>query len=82
MSTCDETIELLIQNDKEHQVFMYLFELQESGVTNMFGAAAYIIRQPQFNDISLTEAEMYVNKWMMNYEAIKAELAPQTIMLK
>ena len=82
MSTCDETIELLIQNDKEHQVFMYLFELQESGVTNMFGAAAYIIRQPQFNDISLTEAETYVNKWMMNYEAIKAELAPQTVLLK
>jgi hypothetical protein len=82
MSFSEPTVELLIQNDKEHAVFMYLFELQESGETNMFGAAAYIIRQPQFSEISLIEAETLVNKWMNNYESIKTELAPDTIQMK
>jgi hypothetical protein len=75
-------VELLIQGEQEHAVFEYLFELQESGVTNMFGAAAYIIRHPQFTKIMLMDAEMMVNKWMNNYEAIKAEMAPQTIQMK
>lgn len=77
-----EQVELLIQGEQEHAVFEYLFELQESGVTNMFGAAAYIIRHPQFSMIKLTDAEMIVNKWMNNYDAIKAEIAPQTIKMK
>jgi hypothetical protein len=77
-----ESIELLIQNDEERDVFEYLFELQDSGVTNMFGAAAYIIRHPKFSNITLVGAEDLVNKWMTNYEAIKAELASTVIHLK
>ena len=71
MTTCDETIELLIQNDTEMMVFEYLFELQNSGETNMFGAAAYIICQAQFSNITIDKAEELVNRWMKNWQAIK-----------
>ena len=71
MSTCDETIELLIQNDTEMMVFEYLFELQKSGVTNMFGAAAYVIRKDIFSNITIDKAEELVNRWMKNWQAIK-----------
>lgn len=67
-------VELLIGNDEEHAVFTYLFELQESGKTNMFGAAAYIVNQPQFKDISIENAINLVKKWMDNYDALKAAL--------
>ena len=72
MSTYDETIELLIQNDTEMMVFEYLFELQKSGVTNMFGAAAYVIRKDIFSNITIDKAEELVNRWMKNWQAIKA----------
>ena len=72
MSTYDETIELLIQNDTEMIVFEYLFELQKSGVTNMFGAAAYVIRKDIFSNITIDKAEELVNRWMKNWQAIKA----------
>lgn len=67
-------VELLIANDEEHAVFTYLFELQESGKTNMFGAAAYIINQPQFKTISIDLAINLVKKWMDNYEALRVAL--------
>jgi len=70
-TTNDEMIELLIQNDSEMIVFEYLFELQASGVTNMFGAAAYIIRQAQFSYLTIDKAEELVNRWMKNWQAIK-----------
>jgi hypothetical protein len=71
-SSNDEKIELLIQNDSEMVVFEYLFKLQESGMTNMFGAAAYIIRQAQFSYLTIDKAEELVNRWMTNWQAIKA----------
>ena len=70
-SSNDEKIELLIQNDSEMIVFEYLFKLQESGMTNMFGAAAYIIRQAQFSYLTIDKAEELVNRWMTNWQAIK-----------
>jgi len=70
-SSNDEKIELLIQNDSEMVVFEYLFKLQESGMTNMFGAAAYIIRQAQFSYLTIDKAEELVNRWMTNWQAIK-----------
>jgi hypothetical protein len=70
MSNSDK-LELLIQNDQEEAVFTYLFQLQESGKTNMFGAAAYIIRQPQFSNIDLNQAVLLVNKWIENYKALQ-----------
>ena len=45
----------------EQQVFKYLDELRESGVTNMFGAAPYIVRE---FDIPTKEARTLLKKWM------------------
>ena len=45
----------------EQQVFEYLDELRESGVTNMFGATPYIVRE---FDISTKEARTLLKKWM------------------
>ncbi len=72
----------VILNDEEKAVFEYLFELQESGQTNMFGAAAYIIRAPQFAALGITKATDLVQKWMNNYDAIKVALAADTIEMK
>lgn len=75
------SIELLIQNDDEEAVFNYLFELEETG-TNMFGAAAYIIRQERFNHISLIKAQDMVITWMENYDKLKVSMAKEIIILK
>jgi hypothetical protein len=72
----------LIANETEQLVFEYLFRLQESGATNMFGAAAYIVKQPEFSKLSVSEAIELVNKWMNNYDAILKALSPHTIELK
>jgi len=49
----------------QEQVFEFLDELQESGVTNMFGAGSYV--QKEYG-ISINEANNYVSEWMMTYE--------------
>jgi len=54
------------------QVYAYLFDLQESGVTNMFGAVPYIMCQ--FPDLSQSEAREALFYWMDNYEKLKVEL--------
>jgi len=64
----------IITDDIEKAVFTYLFDLQKSGQTNMFGAAAYINKQPQFAALDTDRANVLVQKWMTNYRAIKAEL--------
>ena len=53
----------------DEKVYRYLFELQESGSTNMMGAAAYIVRQ--FPDIPLYEAREILVHWMTNYSKIR-----------
>jgi len=75
------SIELLIKNDEEEAIFNYLFDLEENG-TNMFGAAALIIRQPQFSHISLLKAHDIVIKWMENLDKLKMSMARETIILK
>ena len=45
----------------EQEVFEYLDELRESGVTNMFGASPYIVKE---FDISRKEARELLMKWM------------------
>lgn len=65
--------------DDEKAVFEFLFELQDSGNTNMYGYAAYIIREPRFSKIGIVLAEDLVLKWMANYDKIKAEMACNTI---
>ncbi len=52
------------QKDFEQEVFEYLDDLRESGVTNMFGAGAYI--QDEFG-IGRKEASALLKKWMVNF---------------
>lgn len=44
---------------------VYLDELRESGVTNMFGAAAYVARQFSVSDQDAKTILMY---WMTSFE--------------
>ena len=50
--------------EKEFKAFRYLNGLRNSGVTNMFGATPYIIR-----DLGLTkpEATKMLSLWMTNF---------------
>jgi hypothetical protein len=59
-----------IQENEEY--FDFLFTLQNSGVTNMFGAASYL--QREFPNLSRPEAIAILSVWMENYEEIAAEL--------
>ena len=68
----------VINNDLEKAVFKYLFDLQKSGQTNMFGAAAYILKKQEFAALNSDKANVLVQKWMTNYRAIKAELSTST----
>ena len=43
------------------EVFEYLDELKESGVTNMFGAAIYLVEQ---FDIDIRDAREALSRWM------------------
>jgi hypothetical protein len=58
--------------EQELRVFKYLFSLQESGLTNMFGASSYI--KKTFTDLSLSECDTLLAKWMEHYQPIKKEL--------
>ena len=49
----------------EDQIFEYLDELRESGVTNMFGAPQYLIDE---FDLDKIDAREYVQKWMNTFE--------------
>ena len=48
----------------EEEVFEFLVELRDSGVTNMFGAAPYI--EDNF-DVSQKEAREWLTKWMQSF---------------
>ena len=68
-----------------NKVYAYLFDLQESGVTNtpqarfhlLFGAVPYIMCQ--FPDLSQSEAREALFYWMDNYEKLKVELRMQNM---
>jgi hypothetical protein len=61
----------------EREVMEYLNVLRESGVTNMFGAAPYIV--DEFEDLSRAEATRILKLWMGNfnmegnYETVKED---------
>lgn len=62
-------MEINAKNNSED--FIYLFELQRSGRTNMFGAGAYLERERGLDKKMAREILLY---WMANYEAIAKEL--------
>jgi len=49
----------------EQIYFQYLDDLRESGVTNMFGAGAYLQRH---FDLDATEAQEIVLAWMSTFD--------------
>ena len=50
---------------KQEQVNYFLDELRESGVTNMFGAAAYLVAE---FGVSREEAKALLLNWMQTFE--------------
>jgi len=52
--------------EKETKVFEFLDALRESGVTNMYGAGAYIEREFSMSSV---EARGYLLKWMETFSA-------------
>lgn len=59
-------------NVKENEAsFRYLFELQESGRTNMFGARPYLQAEMGLDKSEATEILSY---WMKNYDEVAKEL--------
>lgn len=56
------------QNEK---YFKYLFKLQASGRTNMFGAAEFLQREMKTSKELSVEILLY---WMKNYENVAKEL--------
>ena len=50
-----------------NEYYVYLEDLRQSGVTNMFGAAPYL--QEEF-DLSKKEAREILVNWMTNYEEL------------
>lgn len=60
--------QLLTDNEGD---FRYLYELQMSGRTNMFGAGAYLQRE---QGLDKNKAREVLQEWMTNYESIAKEL--------
>lgn len=60
----------MLTENKEH--FLYLFKLQASGRTNMFGAGAYLERE---QGLDRTKAREILAEWMTHYEEIAKELS-------
>jgi hypothetical protein len=50
---------------KQEQVNYFLDELRESGVTNMFGAAPYIVEE---FGVTRKEAKSFLLNWMQTFE--------------
>jgi len=63
--------EAISENEKD-EMFQYLFDLQDSGITNMFGAGPYVERE--FPHLDKKEVRDVVMEWMSNYEAIYARM--------
>lgn len=51
-----------------YEYYVYLEDLRQSGVTNMFGATPYL--QEEF-DLSKKEAREILINWMNNYEELE-----------
>tara|TARA_R110001632_G_scaffold1417_13_gene6278 strand:- start:153 stop:347 length:195 start_codon:yes stop_codon:yes gene_type:complete len=57
---------------KEHFIFLNI--LQESGVTNMFGASPYLVEHCDLDGAN--PREVLIN-WMDNYQEIQKELTKE-----
>lgn len=48
----------------ENDIFIFLDELRESGVVNMYGAVPYIVREFEIDKYTATE---YLSRWMKTF---------------
>lgn len=58
--------EIMLEPEEKEKVFEYLDDLRESGVTNMFGAPAYLIREFGYKS---AVAQAWVSKWMKEFSS-------------
>lgn len=58
----NEDVITITQEEKD--IFEYLNELRDSGVTNMFGATSYIVDE---YSIDKRKASAILSKWMTNF---------------
>ncbi len=49
---------------EEGEIFDFLLELRDSGITNMFGATPYIVDEFQLSDY---EARVVLARWMRSF---------------
>lgn len=56
--------------DNNREAISYLFKLQQSGRTNMFGAVQYMVAELGIDRI---EARDILTEWMTNYDKLSAE---------
>ena len=61
----------MIANEQNTKYFKYLFKLQKSGRTNMFGAASYLVNEM---GMERNKAREITAEWMTKYEDIAKEL--------
>jgi len=54
--------------EQDITIYKFLMELQESGVTNMFGAAPYLIGRFK---LTLKKADEYLDYFLENYEKVE-----------
>lgn len=60
--------ETSLTTTKLKEMFTYLFDLQESGEANMWGASAYLEREFNLGRPSASKTAVY---WMRHYKEIK-----------
>ena len=61
-----------ISEDEKDEIFQYLFDLQESGATNMFGSGAYVERD--FPHLDKREVGDVITEWMANWDEIATRM--------
>ena len=59
---------------QEEAVFRFLFQLQESGETNMFDAPKYVLRDARFSGIPISTVRALRDRWMAEWETLKMQL--------
>lgn len=52
--------------EREMEIFAYLNDLRDSGITNMFGASPYLV---EMYGLSKSEARKYLALWSKNFTA-------------
>ena len=63
-----------VLSSQEEAVFRLLFQLQESGETNMFDAPKYVMRDPRFSAIPISEVRALRDRWMSEWEVLRRQL--------